>query len=175
MTRLREQDHEMAAVTAPSVYVSSGRRSANLTGCPVFFCRTIARSTEHPLGATSSTLRATTSQHAGSELRRCLPSAAICDQSSAANNVNRKTASLNNAAQLQPGDSLGFWFQLLKNAGDFVCGSENIKLLFRKKKPPGGGFSEFSGCLITPQWQQSKPKHEPKLRSPTSMAGRCLL
>lgn len=34
---------------------------SNLTGHPVFFCRTVALSTAYPLGAMSSTLRATTS------------------------------------------------------------------------------------------------------------------
>src|SRR5690348_6781603 len=36
--------------------------NSNLTGRPVFFCRTVARSTAYPLGATSSTRSATTSQ-----------------------------------------------------------------------------------------------------------------
>ena len=36
--------------------------SSNLTGRPVFFCRTVARSTAYPAGATSSTRSATTSQ-----------------------------------------------------------------------------------------------------------------
>jgi hypothetical protein len=36
--------------------------NSNLTGCPVFFCRTVARSTAYPPGATFSTLRAATSQ-----------------------------------------------------------------------------------------------------------------
>src|SRR5215472_7544401 len=31
--------------------------NSNLTGRPVFFCRTVARSMAYPLGATSSTLR----------------------------------------------------------------------------------------------------------------------
>jgi hypothetical protein len=38
-----------------------GHLEPNLTGCPVFFCRTVARSIAYPRGATSSTLRATTS------------------------------------------------------------------------------------------------------------------
>src|SRR5216684_969962 len=36
--------------------------SSNLTGRPVFFCRTVARSAVYPLAAISSTLIATTSQ-----------------------------------------------------------------------------------------------------------------
>jgi hypothetical protein len=36
--------------------------NSNLTGRPVFFCRTVARSAVYPLAATSSTLIATTSQ-----------------------------------------------------------------------------------------------------------------
>jgi hypothetical protein len=60
------REEELAGFFAAGSHMSSiawrvSSVSSNLTGRPIFFCRTVARSTAYPLGATSSTLSATTS------------------------------------------------------------------------------------------------------------------
>jgi hypothetical protein len=51
-----------APINQSSLRTTQRMRYSNLTGRPVFFCRTVARSAAYPPAATSSTLSATTSQ-----------------------------------------------------------------------------------------------------------------
>src|SRR5260370_28887706 len=59
-------EQELAGLLVGGRYSSTAWRvcslNSNLTGCLVFFCRTVARSAVYPPAATSSTLIATTSQ-----------------------------------------------------------------------------------------------------------------
>jgi hypothetical protein len=64
--RLLENRNSSCFFLANLMYSSTACRvcsvNSNLTGCPVFFCRTVARSTAYPFGAMSWTISATTSQ-----------------------------------------------------------------------------------------------------------------